>query len=137
MTSFVASIIPTDTSLTDEQRENLTTRIEAKIKEIDAAKEDFEEAKKEGKSAVFTRYDQNATDTFICELGAIPDDHIVECKFTYHMQLKKLDLSVRTHCLCLKFNLFILILALGDFWPPLIIYAIFLMFKKKSNRNDR
>ena len=36
-----------------------------------------------------TTLDENATDTFIMELGAIPPNHEVNCEFSYFLELKE------------------------------------------------
>ena len=51
-------------------------------------KQIFERSKEERKAAVLTTLDQAASDTFKIELGSIPDNAEITCKFEYFMELK-------------------------------------------------
>ena len=62
-------------------------RIRAKIEELEQAKQMFQQAKNEERAAVLTTLDKNATDVFKVELGSIPDNYQVVCKFEYFLEL--------------------------------------------------
>ena len=80
MSKFEA-IIQHPTNLQDKKR------IRAKIEELEQAKQIFQQAKNEERAAVLTTLDKNATDVFKVELGSIPDNYEVVCKFEYFMEL--------------------------------------------------
>ena len=80
MSKFEA-IIQHPTNLQDKRR------IRARIEELEQAKQIFQAAKDEKKAAVLTTLDKNATDVFKVELGSIPDNYEVVCKFEYFMEL--------------------------------------------------
>lgn len=86
---FIAHIVPSPSGLSEEERKEKTITIEAKIENKDEARTKFEKAKSENKAAILTTLDDAAADSFICELGAIPPNHEVNCEFSYFLVLKE------------------------------------------------
>ena len=88
---FVAHIIPTDPTLSAQEVENGTRIISAIIQEKSAARLMFEMAKRTKQPAVMATLDEAAPDCFICQLGAIPLNHDVNCEFSYFMELSPVE----------------------------------------------
>ena len=95
MNKFVAHIIPTDPSLSDDDRTDQTRSIQATIEEIHTARHIFNQAKVAKRAAVLTELDEAAKDSFICQLGSIPSQHEVICEFSYFMVLSPVTLEGR------------------------------------------
>jgi len=75
MNKFVAKIFPTTGATADN-----TTIITAKIEEKKEAEAQFRQAKAEDKQAVIAKLDNYATDSFIIELGQIPENYQVQAR---------------------------------------------------------
>ena len=84
MNRFVARIFPQG----EAQTASNTVTITAKIEDIKLAEQQFNDARADDKAAVLTKLDEHATDSFIIELGQIPDRHEVSVEFDYFMDLK-------------------------------------------------
>ena len=65
--------------------------IRAKIEELEEAEQIFQALKDEEKATVLTTLDKKAADIFKVELGSIPDNNEVVCRFEYFMELDRDD----------------------------------------------
>ena len=73
----------------DRKTDKVVETIKANIEAKEDARQIFENATLDDKTAIFAALDEFAVDSFIIELGAIPDNHDVKVKFSYYIELKR------------------------------------------------
>ena len=74
----------------DRANDNIVNRIRARIESKETARKKFDEATQNDQLAIMAALDEYASDSFVINLGAIPDNHTVKVEFSYFMELKNI-----------------------------------------------